>query len=114
VKTLFGLLFIVALGAGYLIAHSLGASVGWSNAAGWGTAIAVLVIARVVQKREGYRATIHVEKNRAAAVYLRKTDPETYRRALALADGTEAEAAARRDPDAYVALVLHYGELADA
>jgi hypothetical protein len=58
------------------------------------------------RKAAGYKAGIRVEKYRAAAADLREREPETYARVLAQADGSEAEGAAHRDPDAYVALFL--------
>jgi hypothetical protein len=58
------------------------------------------------KKAAGYKAAVRVEKHRAAAVEMRQHDPETYATVLAQADGSEAEGAARRDPDAYVALFL--------
>jgi hypothetical protein len=58
------------------------------------------------RKAAGYKAAVRVETNRAAAVELRETDPALYAQVLAQADGSEAEEAARRDPDAYVALFL--------
>jgi hypothetical protein len=53
-----------------------------------------------------YRAAFRVEQNRAAAQELRRDDPDVYSQILAQATGTDAEEAARRDPDAYVALFL--------
>lgn len=58
------------------------------------------------QRAKGYRAAVRVEKYRAAAVQLRENEPELYAQALAQANGSDAEAAAKRDPDAYVALFL--------
>lgn len=58
------------------------------------------------KRAEGYEAAFRVEKYRAAAVEMRESDPTVYAQVLAQADGSEAEGAARRDPDAYVALFL--------
>ena len=58
------------------------------------------------KKAAGYKAAIQVEKHRARAVELRERDPALYAHILAQADGSEAEGAARRDPEAYVALFL--------
>jgi hypothetical protein len=58
------------------------------------------------RKAEAYRAAVHVEKYRAAAVAMRESDPTLYAEVLSQADGSEAEGAAHRDPDAYVALFL--------
>jgi len=58
------------------------------------------------RRAAGYRAAIRVERYRAHAVQLREDDPESYAQMLAQADGSEAEESARRDPDAYVALIL--------
>jgi hypothetical protein len=60
-------------------------------------------------KVRGYKAAIRVEQNRAAAVLLRQTDPASYETILAMVDG-EARDAARKDPDAYVALFLFFGD----
>jgi hypothetical protein len=58
------------------------------------------------RRARGYRAAFRVEKYRADAVQLRQDDPDSYAQMLAQADGSEAEEAARRDPDAFVALIL--------
>jgi hypothetical protein len=58
------------------------------------------------KKAAGYKAGVRVERYRSAAVELRERDPTTYAQVLARADGSEAEGAARRDPDAYIALFL--------
>lgn len=59
------------------------------------------------RKLRGYWAGVQVEKHRASADDLRERDPQLYQQILATAaDGSGAEAAARRDPDAYVALFL--------
>ncbi len=58
------------------------------------------------RRAAGYRAAVRVERYRAHAAQLREDDPDSYARMLAQADGSDAEGAARRDPDAYVALVL--------
>ena len=60
----------------------------------------------VRRQGEDFESASQVEKYRAAAVKLRRRDPEAYAQAFALATGTDAEAAAERDPDAYVAFVL--------
>lgn len=60
----------------------------------------------ISRRRRGYRAAFRVERYRAAAELLRVQDPETYRQIAAQADGSDAEGAARSDPDAYVALFL--------
>jgi hypothetical protein len=96
------LLFLAALGGGYAIARALGASEGWSAGAGWAAAILVFLFGR----RRGYRAAFNVERYRRAARQLQTSDPATYEQIVAQADGSEAEHAARRDPDAYVALFL--------
>jgi len=96
------LVFLVALGGGYGVAHALGASEGWAAAAGWGAATAVFLIGR----RRSYAAGIRVERYRSAAQMLRVQDPETDWQIVAEADGSEADAAARRDPDAHVALFM--------
>lgn len=96
------LLYLVALGGGYAIAHALGASEAWSAGAGWALA-GVLFLFR---RRKGYRAAIHVEQRRSRAEQLRVHDPEMYQQILAQANGTDAEDAARRHPDEYVALFL--------
>jgi hypothetical protein len=95
-------LFLVALGGGYGIVHALGAPTGLAVAAGWAAGILVLVASR----RRGYAAAVKVERHRAAAAMLRQQDPDTYWKIVAQADGSEAEAPARRDPDAYVALFM--------
>lgn len=94
----------MALGGGYAIANGLGASVGWAAAGGWGLGVAVFLLGR----RRSYAAGFRVERNRAEAVALRENDPDTYWQIAAQADGGEAEAAARRDPDAYVAIFLSH------
>jgi len=58
------------------------------------------------RRAAGYKAAFRVEKYRAAAAELRQSDPSLYNQLLAQAEGGEAEAASRRDPDAYVALFL--------
>jgi hypothetical protein len=58
------------------------------------------------KKAESYMAAISVEDNRARAVELREHEPETYAYIPAEADGSEPEDAARRDPEAYVALFV--------
>lgn len=60
----------------------------------------------VSRKKAGYAAAVRVERYRGAAEALRRDDPATYARVLQQADGSEAEDAAARDPDAYVALFL--------
>lgn len=57
-------------------------------------------------RRKSYRAAFRVEQYRAAAQELRRDDPETYWRIVEQATGSDAEAAARRDPDAFAALFL--------
>jgi hypothetical protein len=99
-------LFLVALGGGYGIAHALGAPEGWAAASGWAAAIAGWVALRFVSRRRGYRAAFRVERYRAMAEQLRAEDRETYSQILAQATNTEAQAAAQRDPDAFVALFL--------
>jgi hypothetical protein len=106
-KGLTTVLFLAALGGGYGVAHAVGASEGWAAAAGWAAGIAVLLLIR----GRGYRAASRVGRYRATAQALREQDPETYHQILdTAADGSEAEAAARRDPDAYVALFLSHAE----
>ena len=95
-------LFLAALGGGYAIAHALGASEGWSAAAGWAAGIALFLFSR----RRGYRAAINVERYRFAARQLRMSDPLMFERILVQAEGSHAEDAARRDPEAYVSLFL--------
>jgi hypothetical protein len=58
------------------------------------------------RRRRRYRAAFRVERYRAAAEHMRVHDPETYRRLLSHANGAEVADAVRRDPDAYVALLL--------
>lgn len=58
------------------------------------------------RRKRGYRAVIRAEQNRAAAEHLRRDNPAMYRQILAQADGTDAEEAARQNPDVYVALFL--------
>jgi len=62
------------------------------------------------RKKRGYRAAFKVERHRAAAEQLRTEDPEVYRQILSQADGSTAEEAAGRDPDAFVALFLAEAE----
>lgn len=62
------------------------------------------------RRKRGYRAAARVERYRAAAKELRETNPEMYRQIVHQADGSDAEAAATRDPDAYVALFLAEAE----
>lgn len=57
-------------------------------------------------RRHAYRAAFRVELHRHAAEQVRTERPDLYAQILAQADGSEAEAAARRNPDAYVALFL--------
>jgi hypothetical protein len=59
---------------------------------------------------KSYRAAARVEQNRGAAQALRQDDPALYEQILRQAEGSEAEPAARRDPDAYVALFLDAAE----
>ena len=61
------------------------------------------------RRLRGYRAAFRVEQNRAAAEQLRRAEPETYQRILAMAEG-EAAAAAEKDPDAFVALFMAEAE----
>jgi hypothetical protein len=63
-------------------------------------------------KVRGYKAAIRVEQKRGAAVLLRQTDPLSYETILAMAEG-EACDAARKDPDAYVALFLSFSDEAN-
>jgi len=58
------------------------------------------------RKKRGYRAAIRVEKFRADAEFIRRSNPALFDQILSQASGTEAEADARADPDAYVALFL--------
>jgi hypothetical protein len=61
------------------------------------------------RRLRGYKAAARVESWRTRAEALRATDPDTYEQILAQAgDDPEAAAAARRDPDAYVALFLSF------
>jgi hypothetical protein len=99
-------LFIVALGGGYAVAHALGASQSWSNGVGWGAAGLAAGFIFVFGRRNAYRAAIRVERYRRAASQLRANDPDGYWHIIAQADGSEAEQAAHRDPDAYVALFM--------
>jgi hypothetical protein len=62
------------------------------------------------RRKRGYRAAFRVEKYRAAAEQLRTENPELYQQILSQADGSDAEEAARREPDAYVALFLAEAE----
>lgn len=62
------------------------------------------------RRKAGYRAVIRSEQQRKAAEDLRRNNPELYREILAQADGTEAEEAARANPDVYVALFLAEAE----
>jgi hypothetical protein len=57
-------------------------------------------------RMRSYRAAMHVEQYRAQAEQLRAEEPELYQEILSRAEGTEAEDAARRHPDEYVALFL--------
>ena len=59
------------------------------------------------RKARGYKAAIRVERYRARAEQLRDDDPAEFKEILSQADGTDAEASARRDPIAYVALLMH-------
>ena len=61
----------------------------------------------------GYHAGIRVERYRTAAVELRAEDPDTFWRVVARANGSDAEAAAQRDPIAYVALFMAAADDAD-
>jgi hypothetical protein len=71
------------------------------------------VMPRWFRKRAaGYRAAINVEKHRGDAQALRRDDPALYEEILHQADGSEAEAAAQQDPDAFVALWLTEAERA--
>ena len=58
------------------------------------------------RRKRGYQAAARVGRYRAAAEELRETNPETYQEILRQAEGSEAEAAAASDPDAFVALFL--------
>jgi hypothetical protein len=57
-------------------------------------------------RKRGYRAAIRAEQNRSAAEHLRRDNPELYEQILAQSYGSEAEGAARTNPDVYVALFL--------
>jgi hypothetical protein len=72
----------------------------------------VAVAAWLSHRRHAYRAAFRVELHRHAAERLRREHPDLYNELLAQSEGSDAEAAARRNPDAYVALML--AELADA
>jgi hypothetical protein len=61
-------------------------------------------------RKRGYSAAWRVEEYRAGAEQLRADDPETYWGIVSQADGSPAEEAAGREPDAYVALVLAEAE----
>ena len=58
------------------------------------------------RRKESYRAAARVEEHREAAQALRTDHPEMYSNIVEQAKGTAAEAAAQRDPDAFVALFL--------
>jgi hypothetical protein len=62
------------------------------------------------RRKAGYKAAVRVERYRATAEQMRQNDPEMYEQILRQADGSPAEAAAARDPDAYVALFLAEAE----
>ncbi len=99
------ILFCVALGGGYGIAHEVfGFSQGWAAAAGWAAALLGWLLWR--WRGRAYRAGFQVAQYRAAAEELRVTDPETYSQILSHAEEGEPEEVARRDPDAFVALFL--------
>jgi hypothetical protein len=98
------LAFLIGAAAGYGIASDgIGLSKGASLAIGWA---AGLLLALIVWRWRSWRAGFRVENYREAAQTLRISDPDTYEKILANAHGTEAEDAAMRDPDAYVALFL--------
>jgi hypothetical protein len=101
-------LFLVVLGGGYAVAHDvLGLSVGASSAAAWAMAFTGMFLWR---RRRGYRAAFRVERYRAAAEHMRVHQLEMDREILSHAAGSEAESAALRNPDAYVALFLAEAE----
>jgi hypothetical protein len=62
------------------------------------------------ERKRSYRAAAQVERYRAAAQELRGNDPDHYSQIVHQAQGSEAVAAAREDPDAYVALFLSAAE----
>jgi hypothetical protein len=62
------------------------------------------------KRARGYRAAFRVEGHRDAAERLRLEDPDTFAQIVAQADGSDAEAAAQRDPVAYVALFMAAAE----
>ena len=62
------------------------------------------------RRKAGYKAAVQVEHFRAASEDLRDNDPDLFRQILQQAAGSEADAAAERDPVAYVALFLSAAE----
>jgi len=62
--------------------------------------------ATVLRRLRGYRAVAQVERYRPEAERLRRADPQLCALILEQSKGSQAEAAAARDPDAYGALYL--------
>jgi hypothetical protein len=101
--------FCVGAGGGYALGQAIGLGFNGSTILGW---ILGPLLAFLVWRWKSYRAAFRVERYRAAAQELRRTDPDTYEEILAHAYGSPAEQAAMSDPDAYVALFLREAERA--
>lgn len=94
---------VLSWGVGYLVGVRNGTNA--SLAAGYGGG-AVLFLAVLLLLRR-WRPAIRVSQWRATAANLRETHPSLYESILGQAEG-DAVAAARQDPDAYVALFLSF------
>jgi hypothetical protein len=79
-------------------------------AIGWGGGlILALLIGAVFYRRRSSATGFRIEQWRAEAVQLRLSDPDKYQQVLAQAvEDPAVRAAAQRDPDAWVALVLSH------
>ena len=107
------IVFLICCGICYGVGRAAGVKSGTITLAaiglGGGSALFLAVVVAYARRRSSWSAGIRVESWRKQAVALRQRDPDTYWQILAqsrAADDEEVADAARRDPDAYVALFL--------
>jgi hypothetical protein len=99
------LVFVLSLTAGYGIAHALGVFGGGATAVGFALALASIPLTGRLQR--GLVAAGRARDYRLAAEEMRDSDPQHYQQILSFARADpEAAAAAKRDPDGYVAVFL--------